>query len=194
MSARLSSLCSVRVYASCEENGYVVAQGGSNIMTTHFLDGLSNVFREVRTKPLFVMRLDVKPLQIVGAAPAGFRRVGVVTGGTFAGDELSGRALDGADWQIVRSDGGVTLDVRLMLETHDKAMIAMTYRGLRTGPADVLDRLNKGEAVDPTDYYFRIAPLFETAAPRYAWLNDVVAVGVGHRYPEGPLYAIHAVL
>ena len=44
-------------------------------------------------------------------------------------------------------------------------------------PPDVLARLARGEHVAPSEYYFRTTPRFETAAPRYAWLNSVVAVG-----------------
>jgi Protein of unknown function (DUF3237) len=46
-------------------------------------------------------------------------------------------------------------------------------------------RLEKGETVDPGDYYFRVAPLFETSATHYAWLNNVVAIGIGHRRADG---------
>src|SRR5271165_5007098 len=153
------------------------------------------MLREVRTRPLFVIRLDVRPLQIVGATPGVRRRIGVVPGGAFEGERLSGEVLDGgSDWQAVRSDGSTTLDVRLVLKTTDGALIGMTYRGVRHGPADVIARLENGEAVDPATYYFRIAPLFETASAEYAWINNVVAVGIGHRRTDGPLYSIFEVL
>jgi Protein of unknown function (DUF3237) len=54
--------------------------------------------------------------------------------------------------------------------------------------------LGKGEEVDPADYYFRITPRFETAVPRYDWMNRIVAVGVGDRKPGGPIYSIFEVL
>lgn len=158
-------------------------------------DDLPVTLKQVRTRPLFVMRLDVRKLQIVGETPGGFRRIGVIPGGSFEGERLSGGVLDGgSDWQTVRSDGSTTLDVRLVLKTRDDALIGMTYRGLRHGPADVIARLEKGESVDPTDYYFRIAPLFETAATQYEWINNVVAIGVGHRRADGPVYSVFEVL
>ena len=164
-------------------------------MPTSLRDGLPEVLREVRTRPLFVMRLDVQPLQIVGATPGAYRRVGVVASGVFEGEHLSGQVLDGGtDWQNVRSDGSTTLDVRLVLKTADDALIGMTYRGLRQGSPDIIARVEKGEAVDPADYYFRVAPFFETAAPPYAWLNNVVAIGIGHRRADGAVYGIHVVL
>jgi len=52
----------------------------------------------------------------------------------------------------------------------------------------------RGEAVDPTSYYFRINPMFETAAQAYDWLNRIVAVGIGHRQADGPVYSVFEVL
>ena len=142
-----------------------------------------------------MVRLDVRPLQVVGATPGAHRRVGVVPSGVFEGERLSGRVLEGgADWQNVRSDGSIALDVRLVLKTFDDALIGTTYRGIRHGAPDVIARVEKGEGVDPGDYYFRIAPLFETAATQYAWLNNVVAIGIGHRRADGPVYSIFEVL
>src|SRR5271163_471832 len=133
-------------------------------MPASLIDNLPHALKTVRTRPLFVMRLDVRKLQIVGATPGSYRRIGVVYGGVFEGERLSGEVLEGgSDWQAVRPDGATTLDVRVVLKTHDDALIAMTYRGLRHGPADVIERVERGEVVDPTAYYFRINPLFETA-------------------------------
>lgn len=78
-----------------------------------------------------------------------------------------GEVLRGAnDWQNVRSDGGVTLDVRLVLKTTDNALIRMTYRGIRQGPTDVLARQEKGEVILPANCYFRIAPPGSTISSR----------------------------
>jgi hypothetical protein len=159
------------------------------------IDELPDVLKSVRTRPLFVMRLAVRQLQIVGATPSAYRRVGVVFGGSFAGERLSGEVLDGgSDWQTLRGDGATTLDVRLVLKTKDDALIGMTYRGLRHGPAEVMVRIDKGETVDPASYYFRIAPVFETAAATYDWINRIIAVGSGHRLPDGPVYSVFEVL
>ena len=158
-------------------------------------ENLPDTLRTVETTPLFVMRLNVRKLQIVGGAPGGFRRIGVVFGGTFAGERLSGEVLDGgSDWQIVRSDGSTTLDVRLVLKADDGALIGMAYRGIRHGPANTIARLEAGETVDPASYYFRIAPTFETASVEHGWLNRIVAIGVGHRLADGPVYSVFEVL
>jgi hypothetical protein len=150
---------------------------------------------EIRTTHLFKMTLEVAGMQTIGATPAGNRRIGLVAGGTFEGTRLRGKVLPGgADWIVVRPDGVTTLDVRLVLETDDGAAIGMTYRGLRHGPAAVMDKLNRGEIVDPNTYYFRIAVAFETAAPKYAWLNSAAFIGTGDRTPGGPIYDVFEVL
>jgi hypothetical protein len=164
-------------------------------MSTPAFDELPAPLQRVQTRPLFVMRLDVKPIVVVGATPGPFRRVGIVPSGTFAGERLSGKVLDGgSDWQTVRSDGSTLLDVRLILETDDGTHITMAYCGIRHGAADVIQRLEKGEEVDPASYYFRINPIFEAPAGKYEWLNRVITVGAGHRFAYGPVYSVFEVL
>ena len=83
-------------------------------MLTNLNDNLPEALKTLRTQPLFVMHLNVRTLQIVGAAPGGYRRIGVVPGGSFEGERLSGEVLEGGnDWQTVRPDGATTLNVRL---------------------------------------------------------------------------------
>ena len=164
-------------------------------MSSSFPADLPQALRGVATRPLFVMRLDVRPLLMIGAAPDALRRIGIVPGGTFAGERLSGSILDGgADWQAVRSDGATTLDVRLVLKTADDALIGMTYRGIRHGPREIIERLERGEPVDPATYYFRMSASFETSVAQYDWLNRTLAVGSGHRRADGPVYSVFEVL
>jgi hypothetical protein len=150
---------------------------------------------EIRTSHLLTLKLAVSRMQPVGETPVGNRRVGLVAGGTFEGDRLRGTVLPGgADWIIGRPDGVTTLDVRIVLQTDDGAAIGLQYRGLRHGPTAVVDKVNSGQWVDPSEYYFRTIVTFETAAPRYAWLNKVFGIGTGSRPPEGPVYDIFEVL
>ena len=94
----------------------------------------------------------------------------------------------------MRSDGVLELDLRVTLETDDSALISMTSFGLRHGPPEVLAALARGESVDPSKYYFRTAPRFETSAPKYAFLNQVVAIASGDRRANGPIYTIDEIL
>ena len=52
----------------------------------------------------------------------------------------------------------------------------------------------RGERVDPSTYYFRTTPRFETGHPKYAFLNRLLAVSSGDRRAEGPIYTIDEIL
>jgi hypothetical protein len=114
----------------------------------------------------------------------GSRRIINITGGRFSGERLAGRVLPGgADWQVIRSDGVADLDARYTLETSDGALIYVSNHGYRHGPAEVLHKLSIGKEVDPSLYYMRTTPRFETGDARYAWLNRIVCVATGARRP-----------
>ena len=136
----------------------------------------------MRLEPLLRAEITLAPPQEVGETPHGRRRVIAITGGSFRGEKLSGRVLaGGADWQTIRADGVAELDARYTLETEDGALIYVRNFGYRHGPADVLARLAAGETVDPSLYYMRTTPRFETGAARYQWLNAIVCVASGSR-------------
>jgi hypothetical protein len=148
----------------------------------------------VRTELLYEIAMDAE-IDDVGRTPLGHRRVVRVTGGTFEGPRLRGTVRPGGgDWVLERGDGVRLLDVRITLRTDDGALIFAHYPGLVHGGPGVMDRLGRGEAVDPSEYYFRTAPMFETAAERYAWLNRVLAIGIGRRTPSQVFYTVYAVL
>jgi hypothetical protein len=158
------------------------------------LNQLPESLQSVRTRPLFVLRETVPPLLVVGDTPNGFRRIGLVQGGSFQGERLSGEVVSGNDWQTVRSDSCTKLDVRLVLRTSDNALIVMTYTVLRAGTPAIMERLDRGEAPEPSSYYFRMSPMFETGAKNYDWINRIISVGIGHRLADGPVYSVFEVL
>ena len=150
---------------------------------------------ELQSEFLFEMKLDVSPGLSMGKTPFGKRWFAEVTGGSFAGPRMRGRALPGGgDWALMRADHVLQLDVRITLETDDGAIVYVTYRGARHGPKDVIARLAAGEPADPADYYFRTAPFFETASEKYAWLNGIICVGKGQETPDGVIYRLFQVL
>jgi hypothetical protein len=136
----------------------------------------------IRTEFLCKLEVALEPVRDLGDTPLGRRRIIGITGGKFAGPRLSGRILPGgADWQLIRADGVACLDARYTLETDDGAQIYVNNMGYRHGPKDVIERLTRGEEVDPALYYMRATPWFETSAPRYAWLNRTICVATGAR-------------
>jgi Protein of unknown function (DUF3237) len=163
-------------------------------MSTSLIQGLPEVLRDIKTRPLFVLREAVPPLIIIGQTPNAFRRIGVVQGGSFEGERLSGEVVTGNDWQSVRADSCIKLDVRLVLKTTDGELIVMTYTCLRAGPPSEIEKLDKGEEVNPETYYFRMNPMFETGSKKYDWLNRIIAVGTGVRLANGPVYSIFEIL
>jgi hypothetical protein len=150
----------------------------------------------IQTRHLFTITIDVPRVVDLGPTPNGHRRIATVAGGSFKGERMNGtiQPSPGGDWLLLRPDGVLVLDVRLTLETDDQQLVYMTYRGLRHGPADVIARLNRGEAVDPSTYYFRTTPLFETSSQKYDWLNRIMAVSTGRREPSGPVYEVFELL
>ena len=131
---------------------------------------------------LLKAEITLAAAQELGDTPLGRRRIIGITGGRFSGERLTGRVLPGgADWQVIRPDGVADLDARYTLETSDGALIYVRNRGYRHGPPEILRKLSLGEAVDPSLYYMRTTPRFETGDARYAWLNRIVCVATGAR-------------
>ena len=136
----------------------------------------------MKLEPLLRAEITLATPQELGETPHGRRRVIAITGGSFRGERLAGRVLPGgADWQLIRADGVAELDARYTLETVDRSLIYVRNFGYRHGPADVMRRLMAGDPVDPSLYYMRTTPRFETGAERYRWLNGLICVASGAR-------------
>ena len=150
---------------------------------------------DLKSELLFEMIGNVAEPQDIGATPAGTRRIIQVTGGTFAGPRLKGAVLPGGgDWLLIRPDGVRQLDVRATLQTDDGHLIYVSYWGLFDVSPEVFQRLVRGETVAPSEYYFRITPVFETGSEKYGWLNRLVSVGIGTRIPTGLSYTVFAIV
>src|SRR5262249_44230924 len=122
-----------------------------------------SVMPEIKTEFLFTIALEVQVF-ILGDTPYGGRRIARFGSGSFEGPKLKGTVFPGgAGWTLVRRDGVLELNVRLTLETDDKQQIYMTWQGFRHGPKEIIERLDRGESVDPGSYYFRTTPYFETS-------------------------------
>jgi hypothetical protein len=150
----------------------------------------------LQSRHMFTMTITLHPTEELGQTPAGIRRVFAVAGGDFKGDRLRGTILPivGSDLLLTRPDGSSQQDVRMLLRTDDSSMILMTYRGVRHASTEVNERLARGEAVAPSEYYLRTAPFFETSSPKYAWLNKMVTIGVGERRPDNVIYEVFEIL
>lgn len=150
----------------------------------------------LQSRPLFTLSIQLHPTIELGQTPAGGRRIFPVSGGAFEGDRLRGvvSPLIGSDLLLMRADGAFQQDVRLLLVTDDGDSILMTYRGIRRASPEVDARLSRGETVDPSAYYLRTTPYFETASEKYAWINGVVSVAQGGRIAGGVRYETYEIL
>ena len=130
----------------------------------------------------------------IGETGIGLRRVVPILGGTVAGPRLSGRVVPGgADFQILRADGAMELEAKYVLEAAGGALIYVVNRGLRHGPTDAVEKLMRGESVDPNLIYFRAAPSFETAAPEFQWMMRSLFVCSGTRLPAQVLLRLYEI-
>lgn len=147
--------------------------------------------------PLFDLVVDLHPRQDFERGPLGRRVLFGAAGGSFTGEQLCGTVLaGGGDWALFRANGAMTLDVRLTLRTQDGALVLMTYGGRWVTPPELREAAadpQRRYEIDPSHYYFRTNPLFETGSDRYAWLNDVVAIGSGYLVPGGVAYKVFQV-
>ncbi len=152
--------------------------------------------QELKFEHMFDVAYEMSDMVVIGDTFNGRRLIADVAGGKITGPKLQGKVLPGAagDWVTVRSDGTLSLDVRVTIETHDGALILMKYHGFRRAAPEILKRIENGETVDPSEFYFRVAPTFETGDERYYWMNNILAVGLGERPPIGPLYHVYQVL
>ena len=149
---------------------------------------------EIKTEFLFTIALEVQVFSL-GNTPYGGRRIFRFDTGSFEGPTLKGRVLPGGGgWSLVRRDNVLEIEVGLILDTDDKEQIYMTWKGLRHGPKEVIDRLNRGETVDPASYYFPATPYFETSSEKYGWMNRVCSIATGSRTVNGRTLQVFQVL
>jgi hypothetical protein len=125
----------------------------------------------------------------VGKTAAGERRMVPILGGEVSGAQLNGRILAGsADYQLIRSDGVTELHARYVIETADGIRIYVENTGIRHGTPEAMERLRRGEPVDPALIYFRTTVTFEVEvsekAAAYAFLTRHIFVCAGVRHPD----------
>jgi hypothetical protein len=101
-------------------------------------------------------RIELAPVQELGDAPLGRRRIIAITGGSFAGPSLPGTVLPAAPTTLIRPDGVPGSGALHAADLRRGAIYVQNSH--RHGPAPVIARLAASEDVDPALYYFRTAP------------------------------------
>ena len=148
----------------------------------------------LQTKYVFTITARIGEVTTAGDIGHGVRRIIPIIGGDVRGD-VNGKVLPfGADFQIIRPNELIELEAKYALETDDGATIYVENKGIRFGPLELLQKLKRGEPVDPKLIYFRTAPKFETGAANYRWLMQHLFVASAARYADRVVIDVHQVL
>jgi hypothetical protein len=149
----------------------------------------------LHTRFVFTITAHIGSATSAGDIGTGVRRIIPITGGEVKGKDVNGKVCPfGADFQIIRPNGLIELEAKYAIETDDGAVVYVENKGIRFGPVELLQRLNRGEAVDPASIYFRTVPKFETGAERYRWLMESLFIGSASRYADRVVIDVHQVL
>jgi len=150
---------------------------------------------ELHTKYAFTITAHIAEVTVAGDIGHGVRRIIPITGGEVRGEKVSGKVLPfGADFQIIRPNELIELEAKYAFETDDCAVVYVENRGIRFGPVELLQKLKRGEAVDPKLIYFRTVPKFETGHPNYRWLMENLFVASAARHAARVVIDVHQVL
>jgi len=150
---------------------------------------------KLSTKYVFSLGIKIGAPIVAGDTGHGVRRIIPILGGELHGEGIKGTIFPyGADFQTIRPNGFTEVEAKYAFQMDDGAIIYIENVGIRFGPKQLLDRIARGEAVDPALIYFRSVPKFETGAEKYRWLMENLFVGVGARHPDRVVIDVHQVL
>ena len=149
---------------------------------------------QLQTKYVFTITAHIGGVTSAGDIGTGVRRIIPIIGGEVRG-AINGKVCAfGADFQIIRPNELIELEAKYAFETDDGAVVYVENKGIRFGPVELLQKLKRGEPVDPKLIYFRTVPKFETGAESYRWLMEHIFVGSAARHADRVVIDVHQVL
>jgi hypothetical protein len=149
----------------------------------------------LQTKYVFSLAIKVGTPIVAGDLGYGTRRIVPILGGELTGEGMKGTIFPcGADFQVIRPNGLTELEAKYAFQMDDGAVVYIENIGIRFGPKQALDRIARGEIVDPKLIYFRSVPKFETGSAKYRWLMENLFIGVGARHPDRVEIEVHQVM
>jgi hypothetical protein len=149
----------------------------------------------LETRYVFTITVEIGDVTTAGETGHGVRRIIPITGGRVEGEGINGKVCPfGADFQVIRPNELIELEAKYAFETDDGAVIYIENKGLRFGPVDLLQKLKRGEPVDPKLIYFRTVPKFETGHEKYRWLMENLFIGSAARHADRVVIDVHQVL
>ena len=148
----------------------------------------------LKTKYVFTITARIAEVTSAGDVGHGVRRIVPIIGGDVRG-QINGKVCPfGADFQIIRPNELIELEAKYALQTDDGAIVYVENKGIRFGPADLLQRLKRDEPVDPRLIYCRTSPKFETGHEKYRWLMEYLFVASVARHADRVVIDVHQVL
>jgi len=135
----------------------------------------------IELESLGTLAITIERQTLLSTTPAGGRLVGEAADCRWEGPGISARQLgrSASDWVRIHADGSMSVDARILLQTHDGATIALSYLG----------KADRSPAEGGTIF---TTPRFETGDERYGWLNAIQAVGKGRREGMSLIYELYA--
>jgi len=150
---------------------------------------------QLATKYVFTLTVRIGEVTSAGEIGHGVRRIIPILGGEVKGETVNGKVCAfGADFQIIRPNELIELEAKYAFETDDGAVVYVENTGIRFGPVELLQKLKRGEPVDPELIYFRTVPRFETGSEKYRWLMENLFVGSAARHDDRVVIDVHQVL
>src|ERR1700742_2074056 len=146
----------------------------------------------LETRYAFTITAEIGAVTSAGEIGTGVRRIIPITGGAVKGEGINGKVCPfGADFQIIRPNELIELEARYAFETDDGALVYVENKGLRFGPVELLQKLKRGEPVDPELIYFRTVPSFEPGREKYRWLMQNLFVASAARHADRVVIDVH---
>jgi hypothetical protein len=149
----------------------------------------------LETKYVFTITARIGEVTSAGDIGHGVRRIIPIVGGEVKGEQVNGKVCAfGADFQVIRPNELIELEAKYAFETDDGAVVYVENKGIRFGPVELLQKLKRGEPVDPKLIYCRTVPRFETGAEKYRWLMENLFVASVARHADRVVIDVHQVL
>src|SRR5689334_17582201 len=150
---------------------------------------------ELRTEYVFTITARIAEVTTAGDLGYGVRRIIPITGGGVKGDRVNRKVVSvGADLQVIRPNELIDLEAKYAFQTDDGAVVYVENKGIRFGPVELLQKLKRGEPVDPRLIYFRTVPKFETGAEKYRWLMEHIFVASAARHADRVVIDVYQVM
>lgn len=151
-------------------------------------------------RELFTISVKVDTPIVVGQdGKNGRRQLIPILSGTVEGVDMEGRSLrgtvfpGGVDSQVIRPSGKCELSARYGVKLEDGRSFFIENNGIRTVPTQYVEKVLRGEFVDPSLYYFVTTPILEAYDDNLRWLENHIFICKAVRKPEAVIITYYVI-